>query len=74
VVCIDMEHRDALVAEEPKTYYLTDHYAPRPCVLVRLNRIREDALRDLLLAGHRLMSVSKPWPAPKRKRKRQQHS
>ena len=42
------EERDALIAEDPATYYLTDHYLNHPCVLARLSRLKEDAIRDLL--------------------------
>jgi hypothetical protein len=59
VVCIDFEQRDALIAGEPQTYYLTDHYVNYPCVLVRLARIHQDALRDLLLMGWRFMSTTR---------------
>ena len=48
VVRIPIADRDALIAEAPDTYYLTDHYVGYASVLVRLSRIREDALRDLL--------------------------
>ena len=58
-VRIDFDQRDELIAGEPKTYYLTDHYVNYPCVLVRLTRIHEDALRDLLLMGWRFMSTTK---------------
>ena len=43
----------------PKTYYLTDHYVNDPCVLVRLARIHQHALGDLLLMGWRFMSTTK---------------
>ena len=54
---IDFEERDELVAAEPYTYYLTDHYVPYPVVLIRLRRVREDALRDLLLMAWRFVSA-----------------
>ena len=69
VVRIDFDQRDELIAEEPKTYYLTDHYVNYPCVLVRLSRIRKDALRDLLLTGRRFVSTSTRREVPKRRRK-----
>jgi hypothetical protein len=68
-VCIDFDQRDELIAEEPKIYYLTDHYVNYPCVLVRLSRIRKDALRDLLLTGRRFASISTRREVPKRRRK-----
>ena len=59
VIRMDIGERDDLIEAEPQTYYLTDHYVDYPCVLVRLARIREDALRDLLLMGWRFMSSKK---------------
>jgi hypothetical protein len=56
VVMLDFEDRDALVAEDPETYYLKEHYVPYPCVLVRLDKAHSDAMRDLLLAGHRYVT------------------
>jgi hypothetical protein len=59
VVRMDVDQRDELIDAEPETYYLTDHYVDYPCVLVRLARVREDALRDLLLMGWRFVSATK---------------
>ena len=52
-VRMDFSHRDELMAAEPDTYYLTEHYVNYPVVLVRLSRIHPDALRDLLAMGWR---------------------
>jgi hypothetical protein len=60
VVRMDMDRRDALIADDPETYYLKDHYVGYACVLVRLARIHPDALRDLLLTGWRFMSRDRP--------------
>jgi len=57
VVMMDFADRDALVEEDPATYYLKDHYLNYPCVLVRLSRVRADALRDLVTGAHRFMSA-----------------
>src|SRR4051794_31092370 len=48
VVWMDIAQRDALIAEDPDTYYLKDHYVGYPCVLVRLSRAHPGAIRDLL--------------------------
>ena len=66
---LEFDRRDELVAAEPKTYYLTDHYVNYPCVLVRLARIDHAALRDLLLMGWRFMSTTKKLEVRKRRRK-----
>jgi hypothetical protein len=55
VVRTDFAERAALLQEEPETYYLTDHYVNHPVVLVRLARIRNEALRDLLGAARRFV-------------------
>jgi hypothetical protein len=59
VVRIDFDQRDELLATDPSTYYLKDHYVDYACVLVRLSRIHPDALRDLLLTAWRFMSRGK---------------
>jgi hypothetical protein len=48
VVWVDFDRRDELLAEAPDVYYVTEHYLGYPSVLVRLDRIRPDALRGLL--------------------------
>ena len=70
-VCVDFDQRDELIAEQPGAYYVTDHYLNYPCVLVRLARIREDALRDLLLMGWRFMSARSSPGVRKSRRKGQ---
>src|SRR5881396_3722446 len=47
VVRIDFDQRQELIAADPNTYYLTDHYVNYPAMLVRLTRVHRDALRDL---------------------------
>ena len=46
--------REELIAEDPETYFITDHYLNYEWVLVRLSKIREDALSELLRTAHRL--------------------
>jgi hypothetical protein len=48
VVHIDREHRAELLRQHPDTYYITDHYAPHPAVLVRLSKITRSDLTELL--------------------------
>ena len=57
VVRVDFDQRAELLAATPEVYYLTDHYVNYPAVLVRLNRIHPDALRDLLGMAWRFVSV-----------------
>ena len=65
VVRMEVDQRDELIDAEPETYYVTDHYVDYPCVVVRLARIRQDALRDLLLMGWRFVSATKKRRARK---------
>src|SRR6185437_960419 len=58
-VRIDFDQRDALLAEAPKTYYVTDHYVNYPMVLVRLSQVHVDELRDLLGSAWRFVTSKK---------------
>ena len=66
VVMMDFADRDALLAEDPETYYLKDHYVGYPCVLVRLSRVHPDALRGLVVGAHRCIN-SKPKRTQRRR-------
>ena len=59
VVKIGIETREELIAADPDTYYLTDHYRPYPSVLVRLSQIRPDALQDLLGMAWKFVTTKK---------------
>jgi hypothetical protein len=56
-VRIGFDRRAELLAAAPDIYYLTDHYANYPVVLVRLSRIHRGALRDLLGMGWRFVTT-----------------
>lgn len=60
VVWIDVAQRDALLADDPDTYYLKEHYENYPCVLVRLSRVSPDAMQDLLAGSWRRVSAAGP--------------
>src|SRR4051812_5640581 len=61
VVRTDFEQRSALLGDDPETYYVTDHYAKHPVVLVRLARVQHDQLRDLLAAARQcVLADAKP--------------
>ena len=59
VVMMDVADRDALIEDDPGTYYLKEHYVGYPCVLVRLDRVHPDALRDLVLGAYRYVTARK---------------
>jgi hypothetical protein len=56
VVMMDFPDRDALLEDDPHTYYLKEHYVGYPCIVVRLARVHPDALRDLVIGAHRYVS------------------
>ena len=58
VVGTTYEERAEMMAAEPETYYITDHYLNAPWVLVRLSRVHPDALRDLLGRAMKLVVMA----------------
>jgi len=66
-VATTFEERDEMMAADPETYYITDHYLKYPGVLVRLSRVHPDALRDLLGRARRLTSTAKGRPSGRRR-------
>jgi hypothetical protein len=65
-VRMDFAARDRLIEEDPDVYYLKDHYLDYPCVLVRLSRVSEDALHDLVTNAHRFVSATRRRPSTRR--------
>jgi hypothetical protein len=59
VVHMPIEDRDALIAEDPETYFITDHYLKYPYILVNLARATPDAMRDLLRGAWRSAAAEK---------------
>jgi hypothetical protein len=59
VVRTDFEQREELMAADPETYYITDHYLHYEWILIRLSCVQPDALRDLVRMAWRLASASK---------------
>jgi hypothetical protein len=55
-VRIDFDQRAELLATQPSLYYVTDHYVNYPTVLVRLSRIDQKSLSDLLSMAWRFVS------------------
>ena len=48
VVAMSFEQRAALLKKSPSLYYVTDHYAPHPAMLIRLSKIRRAELERTL--------------------------
>jgi len=53
------EERDGLMAEARDIYFITDHYLNYPWVLVRLKRVKPEALRELLTRAWNLARANK---------------
>jgi hypothetical protein len=59
VVRMSIEDRAALIAEDPETYFITDHYLEYPYILVNLARVHPDAMNDLLRGAWKSASAGK---------------
>lgn len=57
---IDFDLRASLLKAKPEIYYITDHYAAYPTVLVRLSNISRSELRELLALAWNFVSAKKP--------------
>jgi hypothetical protein len=71
---IDFALRDSLIKSKPEVYYVTDHYAAYPTVLVRLSNISRSELRELLglawsfVSARQPARASSPRSKPKKRR------
>jgi hypothetical protein len=54
VVRMEIEDRQYLLEDAPETYYVTEYYERHAVVLVRLEHLPHDALRDLLTGSWRM--------------------
>jgi hypothetical protein len=69
VVRVDFEDRAELLAAAPDVYYVTEHYAGFPSVLVRLSRVNGDVLRDLLGMAYKFVTRKAAHRPAARKRR-----
>lgn len=53
VIKVAFDQREEMMTTDPETYFITDHYLEYEWMLVRLSRVHQDALRDLLQASYR---------------------
>jgi hypothetical protein len=67
VVRARFDERALMLQEAPDTYYVTEYYVKYPLVLVRLSRIDEAALTDLLTMSWRLTQEKLPGYARRRR-------
>ncbi len=56
VIKVADDVRDALISADPDTFFITDHYAGYPYLLVHLERVRVDALRELVEQAWRMVA------------------
>jgi hypothetical protein len=59
VVRVDLERREQMIAADPESYFITDHYLNYPWILVRSARVRSDPLPDLIQMAWREARASK---------------
>ena len=53
VVRMPFDLREQMMADDPDTYFITDHYRDYPWILVSLAKVPPDALPDLLTIAYR---------------------
>ncbi len=68
VLATTFEEREELMAADPETYFITDHYLKYPWVLVRMPRVHRDALGDLVRRAARVAAATKSRSSKVRKR------
>jgi hypothetical protein len=70
VVKLDFDDRAELISAAPDVYYVTEHYAGFPSVLVRLSRVNGDVLRDLLGMAYKFVTRKPTARSPRRQRRK----
>jgi len=55
----DFIDREMLLQADPDAFFITDHYRDYPMILVRLDKVRADALPDLVERAWRLQAPKK---------------
>jgi hypothetical protein len=68
VVRTDFEQREELLAADPASYYITDHYVNYEWILVRAACVHADALRDLIRWAHKSAAAEKQRALRRKKR------
>ena len=48
VVRVEFPVREALMQEDPTTFYITDHYLHYPAILIRLSKVHPRKVREIL--------------------------
>jgi hypothetical protein len=63
---IDFADRTALIAADPNVFYVTPHYVDYPVILVRISRIKREALSEVLEKSWKFM-MADPAAASRKK-------
>jgi len=53
----DLLDREMLMQADPQAFYITDHYANYPMVLINLNAVRWEAMPDLLETAWKMVAT-----------------
>jgi hypothetical protein len=69
-VRVDFDDRAELLAAAPDVYYVTDHYLGYSAVLVRMSRVTQDLLRDLLGMAHKFVTADTQRRPPSRNKRK----
>jgi hypothetical protein len=69
MVRVNFDDRAELLAAAPDIYYAPEHYMPYSAVLVRMARIDESILRDLLGMAYKFVTRRSPLAAPQGKQR-----
>jgi hypothetical protein len=59
VVMIDVLEREALMQSDRETFYITPHYQDYPAMLINLERVDREELRELLIESWRIKAPKK---------------
>jgi len=70
VLRIGFETRDRLMKASPEVFYITDHYAGYPSVLVRLSAVRKSVLQKLLREAWSEVAAELPLGEPRGPKRR----
>lgn len=53
VIPVDFEAREEMMNTAPEKFFITDHYLNYPYMLVRMSKVSQEELRDLLIGAWR---------------------
>ena len=60
LIRMDRRDRSAMIGESPNLYYAPPHYQDYDAVLVRLDQLNPELLRDLLIMAHKFVTIKSP--------------